>query len=49
MLPVGYPTDRQGPVKRKPVRDVVFLDRFGAPWPFAQSQPDAGWEGKWLG
>lgn len=47
-LPIGYPTDRQGPVKRKPVRDVVFLERFGERWPFAESQPDTGWQEQWV-
>ena len=29
LLPIGYPTDRQGPVRRKPVRAVVYRERFG--------------------
>jgi nitroreductase len=33
MLPVGYPIDKFGPVKRKPVREVTCLDRYGNPWP----------------
>jgi hypothetical protein len=49
LIPVGYPMDRQGPVKRKPVKDVVYLERFGQPWPFAQDQPANGWEERWLG
>jgi nitroreductase len=48
LLPLGYPTDRQGPVRRKPVRAVVFKERFGETWPFAQEQPDEGWQAKWL-
>jgi nitroreductase len=48
LLPIGYPTDRQGPVKRKPVGDIAYLDAFGAPWPFAQAQPPEGWQAKWI-
>jgi nitroreductase len=48
LLPIGYPTDRPGPVRRRPVRDVVFRERFGEPWPFATSQPESGWQSRWL-
>ncbi|MGH7752746.1 MAG: nitroreductase family protein [Gemmatimonadales bacterium] len=48
LLPIGYPTDRPGPVRRKPVRDVVFMGRYGEPWPFAANQPDSGWQLRWL-
>ena len=48
LIPIGYPTDRQGRLNRKPVKDVVFDERFGAPWPFAAEQPDAGWGARWL-
>ncbi|HKD67578.1 MAG TPA: nitroreductase family protein [Candidatus Binataceae bacterium] len=33
LLPIGYPTDKFGPVKRKPVTEVAYRDRFGSPWP----------------
>ena len=29
LLPIGYPTDRQGPLNRKPVKVVVFNEKFG--------------------
>lgn len=29
LVPLGYPSDRFGPVRRKPVREVVFLESFG--------------------
>jgi nitroreductase len=29
LVPLGYPTDRFGPLRRKPVEDVAFLDRWG--------------------
>jgi nitroreductase len=48
LLPIGYPTDRQGPVRRKPVADVAYLNAFGAPWPFAQAQPAEGWQKRWI-
>ncbi len=47
LLPIGYPTDRQGPVRRKPVGDIVYLDTFGAAWPFAKEQPPEGWQSRW--
>jgi nitroreductase len=48
LIPLGYPTDRQGPLNRKPVKAVVFDDRYGQPWEFATQQPDAGWGERWL-
>lgn len=48
LLPIGYPTDRPGPVRRKPVRDVVFMERFGETWPYAAEQPDTGWQDRWV-
>jgi len=48
LLPLGYPTDRHGPVRRKPVRDVTFLERWGERWPFAEAQPEEGWQARWL-
>lgn len=47
-LPLGYPQDRHGPVRRKPVKDVAYLERWGARWPFAEAQPDDGWQERWL-
>jgi nitroreductase len=32
LLPIGYPRDRFGPVRRQPVEQVAFRDRFGKPW-----------------
>ena len=33
IVPLGWPRGRYGPTTRKPVGDVVHLDRFGAqPW-----------------
>lgn len=47
-LPIGYSTDKHGPLKRKPVRDVVYDNRFGEKWSFAEEQPDEGWQEKWI-
>ena len=49
LLPIGYPTDRHGPVRRKPVKSVVFRERFGQTWEFARQQPEEGWQAKWIG
>lgn len=48
LLPIGYPTDRQGPVRRKPVGDVVYLDTFAQAWPFAKQQSADGWQSRWI-
>lgn len=48
VLPIGYPTDRHGPLRRKPVADVVYMDRFGETWNYAAQQPPRGWGDKWL-
>ena len=48
LVPLGYPLDRPGPVRRRPVKQVVFLDGWQQPWPFAEAQPDEGWRDRWL-
>ena len=48
VVPLGYPTDRHGPLGRKPIRQVVYDGRFGERWSFAESQPDTGWQDRWL-
>jgi nitroreductase len=48
LLPVGYPTDRHGPVRRRPVREIAFVDSWGEAWPFAQTQPDEGFLRRWV-
>jgi nitroreductase len=48
LLPIGYPTDRHGPVRRKPIRELVFMERWQNPWPFAQQQPENGWQDRWV-
>ena len=49
VLPIGYPTDKVGPVKRKPVRVVAYVETYGNTWAYAEQQPDDGNQGKWLG
>ena len=48
VVPIGYPTDRHGPLGRKPVRDVVYDGKFGERWSFAETQPNTGWQDRWL-
>ncbi len=48
VIPLGYPEDKPGPVRRKPVKRVVFWDRWEQPWTFAGRQPDEGWQAKWV-
>ena len=32
ILPIGYPMGNFGPVKRGPLKDVVYQDRWGQAW-----------------
>jgi len=32
LLPIGYPINKFGPVKRRPLNEVAFLDEFGNSW-----------------
>lgn len=32
LVPLGYPQDQFGPVRRRPVDEVTYLDRWGAPF-----------------
>lgn len=48
LMPIGYPSDKIGPVSRRPVRKAVSLDTWGAPWPFADEQPEEGWRDRWI-
>ena len=48
LIPLGYPTDRHGPVGRKSVASVVFDGHWGNRWSFAASQPPEGWGSRWL-
>ena len=36
LLPVGYPRDKFGGVRRKPLGEVVICNRWGNPWPGAR-------------
>ncbi|HVA84390.1 MAG TPA: nitroreductase family protein [Candidatus Binataceae bacterium] len=33
LMPIGYPQGRFGPVTRRPLSEVVHLDRWSVPWP----------------
>lgn len=48
LVPIGYPSDKPGPVSRKPVKKVAYKERFGQEWSFAAEQPDAGWGDRWV-
>jgi hypothetical protein len=48
LIPLGYPTDRQGTLNRKPVRAVVYNETFANEWEFAAAQPPEGWGDRWL-
>ncbi len=32
LLPIGYPRDKFGPIRRRPLNEVVSLDRYGNAW-----------------
>lgn len=34
IIPIGYPVGRFGPVRRRPLKDVVYLNAWGAPYSF---------------
>lgn len=48
LLAIGYPTDKHGPLRRKPVKDVVYMGKWGEHWPFAEQQPENGWHDRWV-
>ena len=33
LMPIGYPEDNFGPVKRRPVSEVACDNRWGTAWP----------------
>jgi nitroreductase len=37
MMPIGYPVGQFGPLRRRPVAEVTFADRWSQPWPVASS------------
>ncbi len=32
LMPIGYPTDKFGPIRRRPLSEVACLDRYGNAW-----------------
>jgi hypothetical protein len=32
LMPIGYPTDKFGPIRRRPLSEVAVLDRYGNAW-----------------
>ena len=49
LLPIGWPSDRIGPVSRVPVHKVTSMDRWGDAWDYAKQQPDEGLRKRWTG
>jgi nitroreductase len=48
MLPIGFPTDKPGPVRRAlPLRRVAFMDGWNQTWEYAQAQPEQGLLDRW--
>ena len=41
LIPVGYPHGRFGPVSRRPVEEVAWLNRYGTAFPKPESADDA--------
>ena len=48
LLPIGWPSDKIGPVNRRPVRKVVSIDSWGTAWDYASGQPDDGLRDRWV-
>jgi nitroreductase len=49
LLPIGWPSDRIGPVGRRPVHKVTSIDGWGEPWQYALDQPEQGLRSRWTG
>jgi len=49
LLPIGWPSDKIGPVSRLPVHKVSSLDAWGEDWDYAKQQPDEGLRKRWTG
>jgi nitroreductase len=32
LMPIGYPQGKFGPIKRRPVNEVAYLDKYGSHW-----------------
>jgi nitroreductase len=38
-IPIGWPEGKFGPAQRKPLSEIAFLNRFGAPGPWTPVDP----------
>jgi len=47
LMPIGWPSDKIGPVNRLPLHKVTSLDGWGQKWPYAAEQPEAGLRDRW--
>ncbi len=48
LLPIGWPSDKIGPVNRRPVRKVVSIDSWGSTWEYAANQSEDGLRDRWV-
>jgi nitroreductase len=39
-IPLGWPEGKFGPAARKPLSEIAFVDRYGAPGPWESATPD---------
>ncbi len=49
LLPIGWPSDKIGPVSRIPVHKVTSIDSWGNRWDYALQQPEEGLRKRWTG
>jgi len=40
LMPIGYPEEKFGPVRRRPISEVAIRDRWGTPWRTNQNETD---------
>jgi nitroreductase len=39
LMPIGYPLDKFGPLRRRPLNEVAYADHWSTPWPAASIEP----------
>lgn len=48
LLPIGWPSDKIGPVNRRPVRKAASIDTWGNTWEYGANQPEEGLRDRWV-
>ena len=48
LLPIGWPSDKIGPVNRRPVSKNTSLDTWGNSWGYADAQAEEGLRDRWV-